>query len=345
MSILPLWWLGGLLACFMCGSIVVRESDIMHNKKLSFSLLSSALIIVFLALFNTITTPNTLWCIYPIYAVLWWPLSIFCVERKRYLLLAVLGSACTALLLVLVNVFVAPGFPWSIYPTLVLLWWPLGVYCAGRKKLLLFSILGTIILMAILISLNSFTASPYPWSVYPILTLLWWPLTIYCASTKRYKLLSIVGSALIISTLIFINYYPTGSYPWFLYAAFPILWWPMFMLLGQRAKTVSFAVISSIAIIAFYMGLNFILSPGYLWFYYPAFAILWWPMAVYFAKKKQSLAFSIAGTLLSSGFFILVNHMTTPEIIWWVYPIFAMLWWPLSLSFFGTHTKKASARS
>ncbi len=317
----------------------------MGNKKLSFALLSSGLIIVFLALINNITTPGTLWCIYPIYAVLWWPLSIYCAEKKRYLLLAILGSACTAILLALVNIFVAPGFPWSIYPIFALLWWPLGVYCATRRKLLLFSIIGTVIIMGVLVSINSLTSSPYPWSIYPILTLLWWPLTVYCASTKRYKLLSIVGTGLIISTLIFINYYPTGSHPWFLYAAFPILWWPLSTLLGKRARTVGFAVVSSIVLIGYYTALNFLLSPGYLWFIYPAFAILWWPMALYFGKRKQGLAFSICGTLLSSGFFILVNHLTTPDVLWAVYPIFIMLWWPLSLTFFGAQTNKAKAQS
>ena len=317
----------------------------MHNKRLSFALLSSGLIIVFLALINHITSPQSLWCIYPIYAVIWWPLSLYCAEKKRFLLLAVLGSACTAVLLLLVNLFVLKGFPWSVYPIFALLWWPLGVYCAGRRKLLLFSIIGTVIIMGILISLNAFIASPYPWSVYPILTLLWWPLTVYCASTKRYKLLSIVGSVLIIGTLAFINYYPSGSHPWFLYAAFPALWWPISMLLGKRAKTLGFAVLSSLAIIGYYGLLNVTIAPSFPWFIFPTFAVLWWPMAIFFGKRKLAMAFSVFATVMSTVFFVLLNHLTTPDIIWAVYPIFAMLWWPLSLAFFGQHTQKAKARS
>ncbi|GKU81915.1 permease prefix domain 1-containing protein [Niallia sp. NCCP-28] len=55
------------------------------------------------------------------------------------------------------------------------------------------------------------------------------------------------------------------------------------------------------------------------------------------AKKKNNsklnLDFSIWGSILIIAFFIFINFYYTPKIIWFVYPTFAVLWWPLSMYF------------
>jgi hypothetical protein len=53
------------------------------NKKreaglaLGFSLWGSALIIGLVVFVNLYYTPSAIWCVYPIFAVLWWPLAMF----------------------------------------------------------------------------------------------------------------------------------------------------------------------------------------------------------------------------------------------------------------------------
>jgi uncharacterized membrane protein len=44
-----------------------------------------------------------------------------------------------------------------------------------------------------------------------------------------------------------------------------------------------------------------------------------------------SLGFSICGTVLIIALFIFIDIYYTPHIIWCVFPIFAVLWWPLSM--------------
>lgn len=44
---------------------------------LGFSLWGSALIIALMVFINFYYSPRTIWCVYPIFAVLWWPLAMF----------------------------------------------------------------------------------------------------------------------------------------------------------------------------------------------------------------------------------------------------------------------------
>ena len=64
------------------------------------------------------------------------------------------------------------------------------------------------------------------------------------------------------------------------------------------------------------------------------------------AKKKQTnyvnnLWFSIWGSILIIGLVLFINFYYTRDTIWFVYPTFAVLWWPLSMFFvWMNHRKK-----
>jgi len=49
---------------------------------------------------------------------------------------------------------------------------------------------------------------------------------------------------------------------------------------------------------------------------------------------KLNLGFSIWGSLLIICLFIFINFYYTPHTIWFVYPTFCVLWWPLSMYFY-----------
>jgi uncharacterized membrane protein len=53
------------------------------------------------------------------------------------------------------------------------------------------------------------------------------------------------------------------------------------------------------------------------------------------AQKKHGLglAFSVVGSILIILLVLFVNFYYTPRVIWCVYPIFAVLWWPLAMLF------------
>jgi hypothetical protein len=53
-------------------------------------------------------------------------------------------------------------------------------------------------------------------------------------------------------------------------------------------------------------------------------------------KRKLAalrLGYSIWGSLLIIGLFCFINFYFSPTIIWCVFPIFGILWWPLSMLF------------
>lgn len=60
------------------------------------------------------------------------------------------------------------------------------------------------------------------------------------------------------------------------------------------------------------------------------------------AKKnttKLNLGYSIWGSLLIIALFIFINVSYSPETIWFVYPTFAVLWWPLTMYFHWQRSK------
>lgn len=186
----------------------------------------------------------------------------------------------------------------------------------------------------------NYTLTPsYLWFIYPSFGLLWYPVTIYYVLKRDFKQYAIAGSLLINIFLIVTNYMLDPNHPWYMYPSILIILWPIFMYSGKRVKTLKFAVVSSGGIILYYVGLNLLISPIHPWALYPTFAILWWPISLYFAKKRDGLGFSIAGSVLIALFFGILNYVITPQIIWSIYPIFAVGWWPIIMYYFGRKKK------
>jgi hypothetical protein len=58
------------------------------------------------------------------------------------------------------------------------------------------------------------------------------------------------------------------------------------------------------------------------------------------SRYKNNLWFSVCGSVLLIGLFLFINFYYTPNIIWFVYPTFAVLWWPLGTLFALLSIKK-----
>lgn len=56
-------------------------------------------------------------------------------------------------------------------------------------------------------------------------------------------------------------------------------------------------------------------------------------------NAKLNLGFSIWGSALIIALVMFVNFYYTPDVIWFVYPTFAVLWWPLSMVFSWLRSK------
>lgn len=207
------------------------------------------------------------------------------------------------------------------------------------KHYISFSIAGSLMTMIFLGMVNYITSPQTIWFIYPCLLLLLWPITIYFMSKRLYKQYSVVCSIMVIAFLTLENYLYSPHHLWIMYAFYPILWWPILMFLGERAKSLNIALIGCASTIIYYSLLNLVMSPQYPWAIFPSFLVIWWPLALYHAQKKTFVAFSIYASLLISIFFITVNAVSSPGTIWAIYPIFLVMWWPLSMYFY-VHKRK-----
>lgn len=54
---------------------------------------------------------------------------------------------------------------------------------------------------------------------------------------------------------------------------------------------------------------------------------------------KLNLAYSLCGSGLLIALFLFINFYYTPNTIWFVYPTFGLLWWPLSMYFYWQRNK------
>jgi hypothetical protein len=109
--------------------------------------------------------------------------------------------------------------------------------------------------------------------------------------------------------------------------------------------SLAFSVWGSILITALMLFINFYYTPQVIWFVYPVFAVVWWPMSLFFywfrLKKDEpiGLPYSVCGFALIIGLMLFINFYYTPQIIWFVYPTFGVIWWPLAMLFHSLRQK------
>jgi|GEM_PF-270079 len=107
----------------------------------------------------------------------------------------------------------------------------------------------------------------------------------------------------------------------------------------------AFSVWGSVLLTAFFAFLNFYYSPANIWFVYPLFATLWWPLSMFALWEKQKVGrkmafpYSVAGAGLIIALALFMNLYYTPHTIWFVYPTFAVIWWPVSVYFYRLRQK------
>jgi hypothetical protein len=300
---------------------------------IGFSVAGCVLIILLFAFINYTTGAGFPWFIFPSYAALWWPLATVFAGRRSMKALSLIGSLMTVVMLFALNYLTSWGYPWFLFPSFAVLWWPIFMYF-GANHAKTISIVGCAALIIMLAAINLIVSPERMWFYYPAFAIIWWPLSTRFARSRAVKGYSIAGAALIIAFLTFVNYMESPLYPWAPLAYFPALMWPAATLLGKRLGKPGFALIGCLAGAIYYISMNILLFPGFPWAIFPVYALLWWPLAVIFAKRGRHFLFSACASTLSAIFFIAVNAVASPGAIWAVYPIFALCWWPLSTYFF-----------
>jgi hypothetical protein len=303
----------------------------------AFSAAGFILISVFFIWVNLVTSPGYLWCIYPIYAALWWPLSmaLWGGGAKRYKLYSIVMSALTILFFFTINLISSPDTIWFFYPSIAITLWPLSIYFATKKYIKLYSVIVTLLITVSLFLINNYYTPETLWWTSTLFYLAWWPIVMLLGNRAKTTAFSIAAALVIIAYFIAQYLIETpGAHPWYLYIILPVLWWPVSTYFKDILHTKKFLLVTMFVFVLYYSILNIVLSPGYLWVIFLIYALSFPVMSIYFSSRKQYFAFSLCAAFTTILFFALVNYMNTPNHIWAVYPSFAILWWPLSYYFF-----------
>lgn len=307
-----------------------------------FAIAGATLIAALLVVTNLITTPGTLWCIYPIYAVIWWPLGVALCRARHYLAFAVLGSLLTIAFLAAINMLTTPQYLWFLYTVPPLLFFPAGVYFKDRMQSLAVAAAFSVLIIVYYAALNILLTPGHFWAIYPIYLTLWWPLSLYFTGKGQYKAFSVVGAVMTIAFLIATNMLHP-SYPWALFACFPVIWWPTAMFLGKQMGGFKFSIFCSVCTLFWYGALNLFIAPGSPWVMFIAYALLWWVLSVNFYGRNCPHVYAVVMSVISIVFFAAVNYIYSPGAIWAFYPAFAVLWWPVTLLFARHHAWRGYA--
>lgn len=198
-----------------------------------------------------------------------------------------------------------------------------------------FAAVGSGISILFLFVVNVLLTPGYLWFLYPAFFLILWPVSLFLIMKKKYQFYAYFCSILLIIYIVIENILHSPEHPWFLYAAYPLIWWPITISIGKKAKTFKYALFVAVITITYYSILNLSLSPIHPWAIYPSYIILWWPLTLYYVRKKNYFGLSIAGSSLSILFFSVLNVITSPQTPWAIFPIFIILWWPLSMYYFS----------
>lgn len=237
----------------------------------------------------------------------------------------------------LFNFVITPSYIWFYQVAFALLWWPMIEIVRPRSNPFGFALAGSIITALFLGTVNILHTPDHLWSVYALYPLAWWPISISINKRRKLKSLSLVVSIITICYLVATNLLFSPMHPWFLYACYPIIWWPIVMFLNRRAGTIQFANICTFITIAYYTALNILVSPGFPWVICIAFVLLWWPISMHFAKVKKWVVYSLVGGMLVTAFMVILNHVSSPNVTWAIYPIFVVTWWPMTMIFQRKH--------
>ncbi len=115
--------------------------------------------------------------------------------------------------------------------------------------------------------------------------------------------------------------------------------------------SLAFSIWGTLLISGLFLFINLYYTPKTIWFVYPIFAVLWWPMSLFFRwihlKKDVAvgLPFSICSFFLIFGLMLFINLYYSPQFIWFVYPTFAVLWWPIAMLFHTLRKKNKNEES
>lgn len=154
-------------------------------RKFRIAAVYAALISLSVIVLNLLSSPGYLWCIYPIFGILWWPLSAYFAGRRQPLEFALCGAALVSVMMFFGYLISSFGsHPWFLYPMLGVFWWPLSVWGARAGARRFSSTAAQYIILTVLV-INLITSPGHWWWIYPAVCVVWWPIILHLSRYTR----------------------------------------------------------------------------------------------------------------------------------------------------------------
>ena len=253
-------------------------------------------------------------------------------DRRYTIGFSIAGSLLIILLMVFINFTTSPRFPWFIFPTYAVLWWPMGVIFSKRNSAKVLSLVGSFLTIAVLFITNYLTSWGYPWFIFPSAAILWWPLGVFFGA-KNTKLFSIISSVVLITFFVVTNLLTTPTILWCHYPVFALIWWPLSVYFADSKRMKLYSVVGSLMLLAFLAFDNILKTPACPWILFTLYPILMWPVATLLQKRLGRMNITLIASSIGILYYTALNVLVFKGFPWAIYPVYAILWWPLAIAF------------
>jgi hypothetical protein len=189
----------------------------------AFSIASTIITLGTLVVTNMLETPDYWWFLYAVPALLVWPTVMLGGKKSSTPSFAFVVSAIVTAAYIALNIYFEPRFPWSIFTTFALLWWPFGVALAKKPRAL--SLFGASWVTLLALVVNFVTTPETTWWIYPVFSVMFWPFGVFLA--RRTLTFSIIMTTWIALFFGLLNAMLTPTAVWWIYPAFAMAFWPL----------------------------------------------------------------------------------------------------------------------
>jgi len=156
----------------------------------------------------------------------------------------------------------------------------------NRSYAMGFSIVGSLVTLAFFSVDNLINSPSTPWMLFTIFPVLLWPICIFLGKRVIGLPTALGLSAVGIAYYIMLNVLIFPGFPWAIFPAYVLLWWPLSVAFARRGHSMLFSICGALLSAALFISLNVLSTPQTIWAVYPVFVLAWWPLATYYFVYK-----------------------------------------------------------
>ena len=209
-----------------------------------------------------------------------------CCASRSMKLFSLAASMIMIAFFFITNYLTSWEYPWFLYPSFAVIWWPLGLFFLKPGTDKAYSAIGAVVILTFFAQDNLLHAPTCPWMFFTVFPVLLWPTCIFLGSRARSLAAALGLSTLGIVYYILLNLSFFPGFPWAVFPAYVLLWWPLSVAFAARGHSMAFATGGALLSAALFIWLNAVATPQTVWAVYPIFVLAWWPLGTYYFVYK-----------------------------------------------------------